>query len=317
MKRNILFALTIVASVISCSKDEVDNDFSNEVPVVLEFGGLTIDGETASTKILDEVSGTLHTFTWEVGDKMTMILYNSPAAAGESSAVNVMNLSSTNHFTAKKAGASTTFTGTLPKDKIIEKWNTDAAADRVPVWAIFPATDLTVAESSAAKNSYVISGPSFPAEQDGTGLRYCYFVAKTQFNVDAFTTSSDNPQFKLSNALIKFTMNTEKKVKKIVIYEGDTRSRLAGGINYSTAYVGVQSLSNKKDALTIQNGGLLPNEIYFACQYLHNGSENLRFVFTAEDGSTITKTLKIKSQCPSQKISNLGTVTLDNWTPAE
>ena len=326
MKKNIFLALIIVASVISCSKSEFDNDFSNEVPVVFEFGGLTIDGETASTKIQDAVTGEIHTFTWEVGDQMTMILFNTPAGAGELSSENVMNFSSTNRFTAQTAGASTTFSGTLPKDKIDAKWNTeDNSNDRVPMWAIFPATDLTVEQTSSGKY-YAITGPKIQSVQDGTGLKYCYFVApKPTFNVDAFkTTSSPMPEFSLSNALVKFTMNTTKNVKKIVIYEGDSRSRLAGDAKYYTSSIGVQALLNKSTTLTIENGGLLPNEVYFACQYLHNGvagggtgTGSIKFTFTAEDNSTITKNLKITSQCSAMKISDLGTVTLDNWTPAE
>ena len=132
------------------------------------------------------------------------------------------------------------------------------------------------------------------------------------------------PEFSLSNALVKFTMNTTKNVKKIVIYEGDSRSRLAGDAKYYTSSIGVQALLNKSTTLTIENGGLLPNEVYFACQYLHNGlagggdgTGSIKFTFTAEDNSTITKNLKITSQCSAKTISDLGTVTLDNWTPAE
>ena len=313
MKKNIFFALIIVASVISCSKADVDNDFSNEVPVVFDFGGLEFDAET---KILDAVDDITHNFTWEVGDQMTMILYKKPTVAGETSSENVMNFSSTHRFSAKTAGATTKFTGTLPKDNIQEKWGTTG---NVPMWAIYPATALTV-EATSTASYYKITGPSIPSVQDGTGLKYCYFVAaKPNFSLQYFTTSNTTqdtqnypkPDFRLSNALIKFTMNSTKSVKKIEIDGTASRSYLSGDIIYYTNSFGVQDgVGGRK--LTIENGGVLPSEIYFACRLLNTAGE-ITFTFTAEDNTKVVKNLKPKAQYTSMKIYNLGTITLDNW----
>ena len=311
MKKIIFFAVITVASVISCSKADVDNDFSNEVPVVLEFDGLAFDAET---KVLDAVDGIKHNFTWEIGDQMTMILYKKPSAAGELSSENVMNFSSTHRFSAKVAGATTKFTGTLPKDNVQGKWGTSG---NIPMWAIYPATPLTVEAASSTASYYKITGPSIPSVQDGTGLKYCYFVAaKPNFSLQYFTTSSTaqdgaKPNFWLSNALVKFTMNSTKNVKKIVIKSMNSRSYLSGDIVYYTSSYGVQDGVGGRE-LTIENDGVLPSEIYFACRLL-NTNDNITFTFTAEDNTTTVKTLAPKAQYTPMKIYDLGPLLLDNW----
>ena len=312
MKKIIFFAVITVASVISCSKADVDNDFSNEVPVVFDFGGLEFDTET---KILDAVDGILHNFTWEIGDQMTMLLYKKPTAAGELSSENVMNFSSTHRFSAKKEGVTTQFKGTLPKDNVQGKWGTSG---NIPMWAIYPATPLTVEAASSTSSFYKITGPSISSVQDGTGLKYCYFVAaKPQFSLQYFTTSSttqDNsgiPNFWLSNALVKFTMNSTKNVKSIVIRSTKSKSYLSGDIVYYTSSYGVQDGVGGR-VLTIENGGVLPSEIYFACRLL-NTNDEITFTFTADDNTTTVKTLAPKAQYTPMKIYDLGTIKLDNW----
>lgn len=320
--KKIFFILAAGAAIVSCSKADVNadssGDFSNEVPVIMEFGGLEFEGDMASTKIQDAVTGETHTFTWEVGDQMAMILYKKPSAVGELASENVMNFSATNRFSATVEGVSTKFKGTLPKDKIQGKWGNTG---NIPMWAIYPATNLTVAETSTA-SYYEITGPSFPEVQDGTGLKYCYFVAaKPNFSLQYFTTSSTaqdgtkSVNFWLSNALIKFTMNSTKSVKKIVIDGKASGSYLTGDIKYYTNSYGVQG-GVTGTVLTIENGGILPSEVYFACRLL-NTRAGITFTFTAEDNSTVEKTLQPKAQYGSMKIYDLGTVVLDGWTQAE
>ena len=312
MKKIIFFAVISVASVISCSKADVDNDFSNEVPVVLEFDRLAFDAET---KVLDAVDGIKHNFTWEIGDQMTMLLYKKPSAAGELSSENVMNFSSTHRFSAKAAGATTGFKGTLPKVDIQGKWGTSG---NIPMWAIYPATPLTVEAASSTASYYKITGPSISSVQDGTGLKYCYFVAaKPNFSLQYFTTSSTaqdggKPAFWLSNALVKFTMNSTKSVKKIEIKSKNSCSYLSGDIVYYTSSYGVQDGVGGRELTIYDDDKILPSEIYFACRLL-NTNDNITFTFTAEDNTTTVKTLAPKAQYTPMKIYDLGTINLDNW----
>ena len=64
--------------------------------------------------------------------------------------------------------------------------------------------------------------------------------------------------------------------------------------------------------LTIENGGVLPSEIYFACRLLNTAGE-ITFTFTAEDNTKVVKKLKPNAQYTPMKIYNLGTIALDNW----
>ena len=73
--------------------------------------------------------------------------------------------------------------------------------------------------------------------------------------------------------------------------------------------------------LTIENGDILPSEIYFACRLLNNhtgdkvaGSENITFTFTADDGTKTAKILCPKVQYTPMAIWNLGEVDLTSAT---
>ena len=329
MKKIFYFALVIVASVVSCSKTEVGGDFSNEVPVVMEFGGLYAD---VVTKMTDAVNGNSHTFSWDAGDEISMFVYKKPTAAGESSAENVVNFSR-NRFVALASGNTAKFKGMVPRTTINGKFG---ASGTVPVWGIYPATELKVAEKSNTSNAskpsatsyYAITGPSIPNVQDGTGLKYCYFVTSAKFAQSGASSAplfglggltiaaSPVTSFSLSNALVKFDVNSDKDIKKVVI--SSKNSYLAGNATYHTLYVGIQSGCTEK-TLTIENGDILPSELYFACRLLNNhdgkgGKEEIVFTFIAADGTKTEKKLIPTAQYKSASIYDLGTVDLTKAT---
>lgn len=321
MKKFILFICVAFAVAVSCSKVDVDGeglgnpDFSNQVPVELEFGGLCVDGNVVTTKMVDEVSGNTHTFSWEADDKISMILHTTPTSSGLPVGAKVFNCSS-NVFSASKAGATSTFKGMLPKSAIQELFGSTGG---VRIWAIYPAQTLTVADELTTDYSYTnyhITGPSIPSVQDGTGFKYCYFVSSgSTFNLQYFTMSSSGVDtFHLSNALIKFATSSTKDIVKVEI--NGPKSRLSGDIIYYTGRYGVQ-LGVGGRSLTIENEGkTLSSELYFACAEI-KASDTITFKFTASDNTIATKQLMTSTGYGSQKIYDLGTVTLDNWTPAE
>ena len=315
--------MAAVAVVVSCNKVDMNivpqsDDFSNQELITFDFGGLQVEDDAVSSKIVDVVSGKTHSFSWEAGDEISMFMYKKPSAAGEKASQNVVNFSR-NSFTTTESGSTASFSGMIPLDKI---GNTLGTAGTCAIFAIYPAVELTVEEDSYA-GYYKVRGPSISSVQDGTGLKYCYFLLSAKWSSGAAATypefrlgSKDlNPglsyNFNLSNALIKFKMQSIKNVKTIVIDSGNTNSRLVGELVFQTRYSKAQYEGEFGTILTIENDGVLPDEIYFACNYLNNkGNGEIKFTFTAEDESTMTKTYKPSAVYGQQGIYDIGTVEL-------
>ena len=328
--KKIFFALTALAVVVSCNKVDMNmvssnGDFSEQELITFDFGGLETNGDVVSTKIVYAVTGKTHTFSWEEGDEISMLMYKQPDGKGVPASTNVVNFSR-NSFMTSTSGSTASFTGMIPLDDVRATLGNSGTCLMFP---LFPATELVVEESSSGEY-YKLSGASIPSVQDGTGLKYCFFTIKptwsssgasatAEFQLGAATLNEKiKYNFVLSNALIKFSIKAEKPIKKIGI--SSLNSYLAGDIVYHTGSIGIQSGCVEK-SLTIENGDILPSEIYFACRLLNNhkgdrvaGSENITFTFTADDGTKTAKILCPKVQYTPMAIWNLGEVDLTSAT---
>ena len=316
-----LFAAYLMVSLFSCVKETGGGSISK----TQEGDGMSIDFKVGplsyeeETKISVSQTGKTHTISWSKGDQISMFAYRKPTAAGESASANVANFSS-ERFTATGSGASASFSGKIPAE-----FADLAQTGTVPLYMIYPAADLTIAEQSSSNSGYVnynITGLSIPSVQDGTGWKYCWFAsvnAKYDF-AEGNLSESPVPTFNLVNCLVKMTVKSAKKIRKIDIVSKN--SYMAGDIVLYTGRVAVQTGCIKR-TLTIDNGGILPDEVYFACRLLNNydssrvpGTEEITFTFTAEDGNKTVRVLKPSAdpttgQYRSGTLCNLGTVELD------
>ena len=316
--KKIFFILAAIAAMVSCSKADVNTDtyngdFSNLVPVELEFGGLCVDEGVVTTRMVDNISGDTHTFSWEAGDKISMILHTATVSSGLPQNAQVFNCSS-NFFSANKTGNTSSFTGMLPRGDIEAMFGT---SDKVGIWAIYPAVSLNVADEMTndyGYNNYNITGPSIPSVQDGTGLKYCYFVSSaSKFDLKYFTMSSGPSPFYLSHSLVKFKTESESEIVKVEIKGGT--SELSGDLTYYQGRYYLQT-GCLGTSLTIENNGqALNDELYFACRRFKK-DDSITFTFTASDNTKSVRTYKPSAEF-HRGIFDLGTVTLDNWTPAE
>ena len=311
-----LFAVSLTASLSSCVKEtgggisEIQEGAG--VPVNFRVGSLSY--EEPATKISVSQTGKTHTVSWSKGDQISMFAYRKPTAAGESASANVANFSS-ERFTATGSGTSTAFSGNIP-----EEFASLAQTGTIPLYMIYPAADLTIAEQSSSNSAYVnynITGLSIPDVQDGTGWKYCWFTSTNAAYdfADRNLSASSVPTFNLANCLVKMTIKSAKKIRKIDIVSKN--SYMAGDIVLYTGRIAVQTGCIKR-TLTIDNGGVLPDEVYFACRLLNNhdgktprGPEEITFTFTATDGNKIVQVLKPSDQYKSNTLCNLGTVELD------
>ena len=310
-----LFAASVLVSLVSCVKETEESNISKTqddgVSIDFKVGPLSYEDET---KISVSQTEKTHTISWSKGDRISMFAYRKPAAAGESASSNVSNFSS-ERFTATESGVSASFTGKIPVE-----FADLAQTGTMPLYMIYPAVTVTVADQSSNNSNYVnynIKGLSIPDVQDGTGWKYCWFTSTNATYDFAKRNLSDSsaPTFNLANCLVKMTIKSAKKIRKIDIESKN--SYMAGDIVLYTGRVAVQTGCAKRK-LTIDNGRVLPDDVYFACRLLNNhdgrtprGPEEIMFTFTSTDGDKAVKVLQPSEQYKSNTLCHLGTVELD------
>lgn len=315
---NIILAGLCAAALFSCAKENGPKEVNGEFQITLEAGSLEAD--VAETKITHDVSGTKHSFAWEAGDQLSVVLFNGAGGEGVSSAGHVANTSA-RRFTLTE-GATGQFTGTLNEDEIMAL---GGGTTNLNAFVVYPATTVTVSEVSS-KNStfyyYILDGLQFPTVQDGTGFRYCYFTSTdVQFNRSAKVFSSAAKSLYLSHVLIRFNIaNSAKDIKNIKI---DTESAYFVGpakywightsgapTEFMIANVGRRAIQAGCAVKTcnINNGGVLPNEIYVACRGIQAKAVTLTFTATDDTECTISTTLPSANYSPG--IYNWGTINL-------
>lgn len=313
-----LFALVVVASLVSCTK-EVEKD------VVGDSQGTFISFEadapfSPETKMEATYGTSRYNFTWQAGDKISMIAYEEPTAANVSSSSKVVNFSA-NQFNANSDGASTTFSGWVPT-------LSGTLSGTQKIYAIYPASNLTVSDKSfynsgSGRYYYKITGPAIADVQDGTGWPYCYFAASNG-TINAATGQIETaPSFVLSNALIKFSYTSSKAISKIEVTadsDGSSQPGLTGNFTlyslsgFSTIYEGCFGRS-----VTIQRATPFPSgtqEILFACRKIATG-RTLTFTFTATDGTVAVRRMRANSEYTPNKVWKLPSLSLTNWFSAQ
>lgn len=257
------------------------------------------------------------TSPWKSGDKISLIAFKAPEAAGNQSSRNVVNFS-TYRFTAASEGTKVQFGGRVPAlDGTIP-------SGEASLYGIFPATNLSVSSvSQAASYSgkdyvyYILSGPSIASRQDGTGWRYCCFASMDGRVSVPGRSITRAPSFSLVNALVKFRFFSGKPVVRIDIHqENKSTPGLAGAFSLFTCATAVADGCQEQD-ITISNGGKpLPEELYFACGALA-ADVLLTFKFTTQDGSNVSRAVKITETCAPGMEGELPAFDLSEWTSAE
>ena len=319
---NILLAGLCAAALISCSKESGPKVNNGDFQVTFEAG--TLDFGDDGTKVTHSISGTKHSFAWEAGDQISMVLFNGAGGAGVAAEGHVANTSA-RRFTLTE-GTTGQFTGTLNEEELAAL---GGGTSNLNAFVVYPATNVTVSETSTNSSTfyyYILDGFEFPTTQDGTGIRYCYFTSTdVQFNRSAKVFSSAAKTLYLSHVLIRFNIaNSAKDIKNIKI---DTESAyFVGPAKY---WIGHTSSAPTEFMITnvgrraiqagcavktcnINNGGVLPNEIYVACRGMQAKAVTLTFTATDDTECTISTTLPSANYSPG--IYNWGTINLASAT---
>lgn len=277
------------------------------------------------------------TIKWKEGDAFSMVgvVTSNNAAEAQGTVINWSNLSQT----LKNGDGTKTFHMTVPNLQEIYGASSGVTVNEFCIW---PATQLSVYPNPNPVNSVVgyphyvavpVTPLTIPDHQDGTGWPYSIWFSRSA----ALTATYNNPvgggmKFFLASTLLHLKINSGKNITQIVL--SNERGFLSGDVTkIDLNYMTTTSTANFSIAegcpgtsVTIENGGVLPDDIMISIRDLREGAagtggHKFTFTFTAEDGSTATKTFTNPvgySNRQFKKIVSLGVVTIadGDWIPA-
>lgn len=321
MRQNIHIFLGLAfvfAAMVSCQKNNAQDqilprqikDFP-QVGINFDVDSPEAEGADPETKIIhSETSAGVHHITWKKGDQFSMFgVINAPADL-KGTAYNF----SANRFTLKNGDGTKTFSGYIPDIQTIYG---STSGVQMNEYCIYPATTVKDFDASGMPDFNVSPSTklTLPTTQDGTGWPYCFFFSRTAIITAATmnpTAGGNGMKFTLGNLLIRIKLNSSKNVNKIVLSTSDAPV-LVGDVStihcaYSTMYITAGCATK---TLTVENGGTLPDDVYFAVRDLRK-DKTYTLTFTAEDNTTIVKQFK-PSVGYEKKVLSLGTITLDTW----
>lgn len=326
-----VFALTI----LSCSKEsenvapKVITDFPViEVEADIDAPVVEVpDADVPDTKLYGAVDGTTHSVYWKAGDQISQFcIVNVPGTSGleVGDVINFSNLRST----LKDGDGTKTFTMPIPDLKTL--YGASSGLNTC-LCAIYPATtlDVTVTSGTATQinaTATPVTPLTIPDVQDGTGWKYSIFMARSA----TFSAQYNNPTgngkstFTLKSVVLRLKLNTTKNITKVVLSNttgfmtGNVTKLALNSFHYAAdAYKNLtisEGCSGK--TLTVETGGVLPNDLYFAIREVREGT-TFTFTFTAEDGTTTTRSFSNPAGYDNRKmrgVYSLGTITLNDWS---
>lgn len=300
MKKIVFFCVVAIAAmaVCSCNKNNPENEtlvskgtyvtFTVDDPVV--YDDSESPGENAQdTKMSISGTGDSRTLSWTDGDFFNMWSYGTVAEQY------------TSWGTFSKDGS--VFSGFVPDGYV----GTNYVGAYSPCTS-FEDTDLYW---NSGSNRYDLKF-HIPATQDGTGLRYCLFVAWPSVWTSAgkyvisYSDSYTNTKFSLKTTLSCLTVsNTDSPITSINVRvtsaKGTPQLVSASGkkdciYNVTGKYFGSGGANN---TVTISNGeSALPGTVYFVTRPLTNGTFGditLHFTFNKENGTSVKKKVNLGS----------------------
>ena len=338
MKYNMIIALAGVFTILSCSKEpvQINQNEIKDFPVVeveCEIDEPSVGyGTEPNTKVYGVEEDPVnkpgkHTVKWNAGDEISMFsVVDNPGNTGmtRGTVLNFSHLRSHLHW----GNGTKTFTMTIPNLK--ELYGASSGLTTM-LCCVYPAVTLSATtELDGSKiNLLAVPDPSTPLTipdvQDGTGWKYSVFIARSS----TFSAQYNSPsggggiKFNLMSVLLRVKLNTTKNITKVVLSTtADYMVGNVGSIQMNSFHYAADAYKNITLAsgcpgknVTIENGGVLPNDLYIAIRDLREGG-TYTFTFTAEDGTTTTRSFANPdgySNRMMRKVLSLGAITLDDW----
>lgn len=301
MKRAVLTLLTITAAILSCSRQETDQSGQQSAKHTVSFETGPVEPDDGSTKVLDNISGTKHSFTWQAGDQIRLFAFKTPAAAGESK---VEDLGT---FTAQNSGSSTTFKGEVG----------DVNAEYTSLYAVYPdRPEVTFVQPSTTSDYYLLR-ITVDQLQSGNAMEHCYFTSYDGVFDPSTPAVTTAPTFKLCTPITRMTVNSSKDISHIEIVSS---TNFAGVMTLHSNLAGIHPYGSAS-TITLRSGVRLipagtPTIVSWASRPIPKDG-TLTFTFHSIDGATVTKTYVSPQNTAANQILNYGTITLTaaDWYP--
>lgn len=312
-----MMAASVVA-FISCTKENASSsvDVNDPMPQVLVSFDVDEPVAEPDTRIVHSESGGVHTIKWKAGDQFSLFGYVNSATQidGVSRQYEVVNYSA-NRYSLVNGDGTKTFKGFIPNLGEIYGVGSKVLLNQ---YGIYPAATVTVTGTDPVSlyTATTVTPLSIPAQQDGTGWPYAVFFSRTaQFGEQYMNPVAGGLTFSLGCSMLRLKVDSKKPVVSVTLSTADAPV-LVGNVTAITCNAVSMWISAgcATKTLTVSNGGVLPNDLYFAVRDLRKG-KTYTFEFTADDGSTYTKALE-PSATYEKKVLSLGTVT-PVWTPAQ
>ena len=324
-----MMAASVVA-FISCTKESADDQIDNGATIPQVLVSFDVDEPVAEpdTRIVHSESGGVHTIKWKAGDQFSLFGYvnTDTEVGGVNRKFEVVNYSA-NRFTLVD-GTKTTFNGYIPNLREIYGKGSKVLLNQ---YGIYPATTVEVTRSNPASTGFSnyyavpVTPLAIPADQDGSGWPYALFFSRTaMFGEEYMNPVAGGLTFSLGCVMLRLKVNSEKPVVSVTLSATDAPVLVGDVTKIECSATGMWiSLGCATKTLTVSNGGVLPDDLYFAVRDLRV-DKTYTFKFTAQDGSTYEKAFKVKGILGSDgKLKNydknlysLGTVT-PVWTSAQ
>jgi len=334
----VIIALTGALAFVSCNK-EATLKIHEEI---LDFPIMEIDcevedpmiemGALPQTKIYGLEEDPInypgrHTVKWKAGDQISMFsVVDNPGNTGltRGTVLNFSHLRSTLHW----GNGTKAFTMNVPN---LQELYGEKSGLTTMLCGFYPAITLSATTELDDNKINLLATPSpstpltIPDVQDGTGWKYCVFIARSSMFSAAYNSpvGGGGMKFNLMSTLLRVKLNTNKNIKKVVLTT--TADFMVGNVEtvrfYSyhyaaDAYKNITLASGcSGKTVTIENGGVLPNDLYVAIRDLREGG-TYTFTFTAEDGTTTSRSFTNPSGYENRKMKkvlSLGTITLNDW----
>lgn len=311
-----------VMAFISCTKEGTSNQIDPDGPIPQVLVSFDVDEPVAEpdTRIVHSESEGVHTIKWKAGDQFSLFGYVNSATLidGVSRQYEVVNYSA-NRYSLVNGDGSTAFKGYVPDLRQLYGEGTEVLLNQ---YGIYPAATVEVTRSNPASatfsNYYAVPVTSLtiPSQQDGTGWPYALFFSRTaMFGEQYMNPVAGGLTFSLGCAMLRLKVDSEKPVVSVTLSTTDAPVLVGDVTKIECSSTGMWiSAGCTTKTLTVSNGGVLPNDLYFAVRELRAGM-TYTFKFTAGDGSTYTKVLKPSARY-EKKVLSLGTVKPE-WTSAQ
>ena len=286
-----IILLTITAFVACSEKEDPETQPTSKTTISFETGPIFLDD---ATKVLDNIAGTTHSFTWQTGDKIRLFAFKAPTAAGESL------MDDLGVFTSLSSGASTTFKGEVG----------DIRETSTKLYAVYPARPEVTFVTPSTAASYYLLRINIDEEQTGDAMKHCYFTSYDGVFAPSTPAVTTPPTFKLCTPITRMKVNSGRNISHIVISSSES---FAGTMTLRTSAAGIFPAGNKS-AITLRSGAILvqsgvTTDISWASRQISKGA-TLTFTFYATDGATSTKSYVAPQASSANQIINLGTVTI-------